>query len=95
MIAYFIVEIAPGLFGSRTARNLQNSAVSTLDPGRELRRRRRALEEADTVDNRRLLAEAMEAAARHGTRGLWRAAIRAGTADGAETRRGQPALPAG
>ena len=65
MIAYFIVEIAPGLFGSRTARNLQNSAVSTLDPGRELRRRRRALEEADTVDNRRLLAEAMEAAGQH------------------------------
>jgi hypothetical protein len=65
MIAYFIVEIAPGLFGSRTARNLQNSAVSTLDPGRELRRRRQALEEADTVDNRRLLAEAMEAAGQH------------------------------
>jgi hypothetical protein len=57
--AYVIVEILPGLFGSRTARGLRSSAMSTLDPGRELRRRRQALEEADTVDNRRLLAEAL------------------------------------
>ena len=49
--AYVIVEILPGFFGSRTAHNLRSSAVSTLDPGRELRRRRQALEEADTVDN--------------------------------------------
>jgi hypothetical protein len=61
VIAYAIVEILPGFFGSRTARNLQSSAVSTLDPGRELRHRRQALDEADTVDNRRLLAEALVA----------------------------------
>jgi hypothetical protein len=59
--AYVIVEILPGFFGSRAAHSLRSSAVSTLDPGRELRRRRQALEEADTVDNRRLLAEALAA----------------------------------
>jgi len=66
VIAYAIVEILPGWFGSRTARNLQSTAVSTLDPGREVRRRRQALEEADTVDNRRLLAEALVAAGENG-----------------------------
>jgi len=60
--AYVIVEILPGWFGTRTARNLRNSAVGALDPGRDLRQCRRALEEADTVDNRRLLAEALVAA---------------------------------
>jgi hypothetical protein len=63
--AYVIVEILPGFFRSRAARSLQSSAVSTLDPGRELRHRRQALEEADTVDNRRLLAETLEAAGQH------------------------------
>jgi hypothetical protein len=62
VIAYAIVEILPGLFGSRTARGLRREAVGRLDPGRELRRRRAALEEADTVDNRRLLAETLVAA---------------------------------
>jgi hypothetical protein len=47
--AYVVVEILPGWFGTR-------------DPGRESRQRRQALEEADTVDNRRLLAEALVAA---------------------------------
>jgi hypothetical protein len=63
--AYAVVEILPGLFGSRTARGLHSQAISTLDPGRDLRRRREALEEADTVDNRRLLAEALLAAGKH------------------------------
>jgi hypothetical protein len=65
VVAYAVVEILPGLFGSRTARGLHIQAISTLDPGRELRRRREALEEADTVDNRRLLAEALLAAGKH------------------------------
>jgi hypothetical protein len=63
--AYVIVEILPGLIGSRTARNFGSSAVGALDPGRELRHRRQALDEADTVDNRRLLAEALIAAGQH------------------------------
>jgi len=63
--AYVIVEVLPGVFGSRAARGLRSSAVGTLDPGRELRRRREALDEADTVDNRRLLAEALVASGQH------------------------------
>jgi len=62
VIAYGIVEILPGILGSRTARGLQGQAIGHLDPGRELRQRRQALEQADTVDNRRLLAEALLAA---------------------------------
>ena len=58
-VAYLIVEILPGLWGSRTARGLQHQAIRRLDPTRQVRRRREALEEADTVDNHRLLAEAL------------------------------------
>lgn len=65
VIAYVIAEILPGWFGTRGARNLRNAAVGTLDPSRDLRRRRAALEEADTVDNRRLLAEALAASGQH------------------------------
>jgi hypothetical protein len=65
IIAYLIVEILPGLFGSRAARGLQSQAIRQFDPGRDLRRRYQALEEADTVENRRLLAEELLAAGRY------------------------------
>lgn len=61
-VAYLVVEILPGLWHSRTGRGLQQQAIRSLDPSREVRRRREALEEADTVDNHRLLAEALAAA---------------------------------
>lgn len=63
--AYVVVEILPGWLGTRTVRRFGSSTVGALDPGRELRRRRRAVEEADTVDNRRLLAEALVTAGQH------------------------------
>jgi hypothetical protein len=63
--AYVAVEILPGWLGTRTVRRFGSSTVGALDPGRELRHRRRALEEADTVDNRRLLAEALVTAGQH------------------------------
>lgn len=63
--AYVVVEILPGWLGTRTARHFGSSTVGALDPGRKLRHRRRALEEADTVDNRRLLAEALVTAGQH------------------------------
>jgi hypothetical protein len=76
VLAYVAVEILPGLLRSRTARNFGSSAVSTLDPGRELRQRRQALEEADTVDNRRLLAEALLAAGQYDeAMGLYRSSL--------------------
>ena len=59
VLAYLVMEILPGLWGSRTSRGLQHQAMRHLDPTRDVRRRREALEEADTVDNRRLLAEAL------------------------------------
>ena len=62
VLAYLVVEILPGLWHSRTGRGLQQRAIRSLDPSREVRRRREALEEADTVDNHRLLAEALVAA---------------------------------
>jgi hypothetical protein len=65
VLAYAAVEIMPGLLRSRGTRNFGSSAVGALDPGRELRQRRQALEEADTVDNRRLLAEALVGAGQH------------------------------
>lgn len=61
VLAYFAAEILPGLFGSRTAHQLGAKAVRTLNPGRDLRRRYEALEEADTVENRRFLAEELAA----------------------------------
>src|SRR5437588_6894735 len=65
MIAYGVVELLPGLFRSRTAQGLQRQAMRQFDPGRELRQRYVALEEADTVENRRLLAEELVASGRY------------------------------
>ncbi|HEX3863800.1 MAG TPA: tetratricopeptide repeat protein [Stellaceae bacterium] len=57
ILAYIAVEILPGLFSGRAARGLRRQAIRQLDPGRNLRHRRAAVEEAGTVDNKRLLAE--------------------------------------
>lgn len=65
IIAYGVVEILPGLVSSRTGRGLQQEAIRQIDPGRELRRRREAVETADTVENRRLLAELLVAASQY------------------------------
>ena len=56
-IVYFFVAILPDLTGSRTARQATDTIVKTIDPERELRRLTDQFETADTVDNRRLLAE--------------------------------------
>ena len=65
MLAYAIVEILPDFFKSRTARGLTRQAIRQFDPGRDLRARYAAVEEADTVENRRLLAEELAAAGLH------------------------------
>src|SRR5690348_9878601 len=65
MLAYALVEILPDAFRSRTGQGLARQAVRQFDPGRELRQRYAALEEADTVENRRLLAEELIAAGRN------------------------------
>jgi hypothetical protein len=56
-VVYFCVEILPGLFRGRAATGFARSAGAALDPGGGVRQRRRALEIADTPENRRLLAE--------------------------------------
>ena len=65
LLAYGLVELLPGLVRSRTAQGLQRQTIRQFDPGRELRQRYAALEEADTIDNRRLLAEELVAAGRN------------------------------
>jgi hypothetical protein len=59
VIAYVAVEILPEIFGGRTARKLSGEMQRRVDPGREVRARRKAIEMADTTENRRLLAEAL------------------------------------
>ena len=56
-LVYFIAELLPEMAGSRTARRAKNHLVNALDPGRELRSRREALEATGTVENRVALAD--------------------------------------
>ncbi|MET0309010.1 MAG: tetratricopeptide repeat protein [Sphingomonas sp.] len=64
-IAYLIVEILPGMGSNRTVRTARAQVVATLDPQREVRAARDALELADTVANRLRLADAFAALGRH------------------------------
>lgn len=56
-IVYFFAAILPDLSQSRSARDAAAQVVRTIDPERELRRLTEQFETADTVDNRRMLAE--------------------------------------
>jgi len=60
-LAYLIVEILPGLQHNRHVRTVKAEAVSRLDPERELRAARSALDLADTGANRLRLADALVA----------------------------------
>jgi hypothetical protein len=64
-LAYFIVEILPGLRGNRHVRTAQQRLVEKLDPERELRTARDALDLADTMANRMRVADALTALGRH------------------------------
>ncbi|MEO6359486.1 MAG: hypothetical protein ABIO43_02790 [Sphingomicrobium sp.] len=64
-IAYFIIEVLPGLQGNRHVRTAKQKMVEKLDPERELRAAREALEIAETMANRLRLAEALTALGRH------------------------------
>ena len=56
-IVYLIVAILPDLSRSRTARQAQASLIRAVDPDRDLRTLTDRFETADTIDNRRALAE--------------------------------------
>lgn len=68
--AYVVVEVLPGLFGRREVRAVQTAAVRRLDPERELRAAREAVDVADTAATRTALADALAEA------GHWGEAVR-------------------
>lgn len=85
-IAYFIVEILPGLTGNRHVRTVQAKAIAALDPERELRAARDALELTDTVANRVRVGDACLALERWSeAEAAYRDAL-AGVADDARTQ---------
>jgi hypothetical protein len=65
MIAYFIAEILPDLSNDYRSRRLATAALGQLDRGRGIRHRTKALDMADTIENRRLLAEEYLAVGRY------------------------------
>ena len=60
-LAYFIFEILPELMGRREVRAVKQAAVKAMDPEREVRLAREAVEIADTAANRIKLADAAAA----------------------------------
>ena len=65
-IAYFFIEVLPGLQGNRDVRTAKQKVVEKLDPERELRAARDALDVADTMANRLRVADALTELGRHG-----------------------------
>ena len=55
--AYLLAEVLPGLGQSRTARRAPRGAHDRIDPERHKREASRQLDVADTLDNRRKLAQ--------------------------------------
>jgi hypothetical protein len=57
--AYIVVEVLPGAAQRREVRAVKAAAIRKLDPDRELRAAREALETTDTAANRTALADAL------------------------------------
>jgi hypothetical protein len=57
--AYVVVEILPGLLQRREVREVKAAAVRKLDPDRDIRAAREALDTADTAANRLALGNAL------------------------------------
>lgn len=64
-IAYCIVEVLPGMQGNRHIRTARAKAIHAIDPQREVRAARDALDLADTAGNRIRLADALAALGKH------------------------------
>lgn len=64
-IAYLIVEVLPRMKHNRHLRAAQQQIVEKIDPERELRAAREALDVAQTAANRLRLADALTARGRH------------------------------
>ena len=65
-IAYLVIEVYPRLQGNRHVRTARAKAVAAIDPEREVRAARDALDLADTAANRIRLADALAELGRHG-----------------------------
>lgn len=66
-LAYFIVEILPGLMGSRTARRTASNLRRSIDPSRDLRQAHQRLAVNDSVDSRRAVADQLLARGEYDT----------------------------
>ncbi|WP_245646566.1 tetratricopeptide repeat protein [Sphingomonas soli] len=64
-LAYFVVEMLPGLGGIRHVRTAKSNVVALIDPERDLRAAQEALDLADTAANRLRVGDAMAALGRH------------------------------
>lgn len=64
-IAYFVVEVLPGMQGNRHVRTAKANVIAAIDPEREVRAAREALDLADTAANRLRLADALADLGRH------------------------------
>src|SRR3569623_2712449 len=81
-IAYDFVEVLPGMKGFRHVRTVQAKAVMAIDPDREVRAARSALDLTDTVATRMRLADALAALGKYGEAlPLYREAIAMGPLD--------------
>ncbi len=81
-LAYFLLEVLPGMQGNRHVRTARANVVAALDPEREVRAARDALDLADTAANRLRLGDALAGLGRHGEAiPLYREAIRITGAD--------------
>jgi len=61
---YFVAVILPDFAGGRTARGVTRAAANVLDPERDYRNARRALDDTPTIGNRMKVAQAAEALGR-------------------------------
>ena len=64
-IAYLVIEVLPRFRHNRHIRQAREAIVEKLDPERELRGARDALDVADTIANRMRVADALSALGRH------------------------------
>lgn len=65
ILAYFIVEILPGLSGDRRVRQARVKIADTIDPERRVRDAEGAVEFSDTVGNRLEYGDALMGRGRH------------------------------
>jgi hypothetical protein len=55
--AYLVAEVLPSMIGARTSQKVMSGAAKAINPTRDLRQCERALDMADTIQNRQQLAE--------------------------------------